>query len=362
VPQQELKDFEKYWQSSMKIEINSVLTNRHPGGKTTIVDGNEGVDYLDLISWCKGNSVSVDQRTLDPFRKIFRELIEKSKVMLTWIDQGNNVSSIEDPGLSKRNLEILYGMPQARGGRNVAPGTFANNWMKAEILFVNLLKFNHIQLYSNNNTHAAEQQAKIFDDIQAGVPDKSFKNLGDDSWLHRGICQFLASSGPQAHLRLNLENGWETYIRDHWGAPNGIHGVIEGSLTKAFTEAPTMPIPLHIVYAETLARAMSGVDGSEWGRNQSKIRRELADKAIFHPNGDRVSLDVYYRTFTKYDAGHMADSFLLKGITDKTATRFLLEEIPLSNPKEWVVIMEPEFIRWRELQRDRVRTTGGTSP
>ena len=104
MPQQELKDFQKYWQSSMKVEIKSVLTNRHAGGKLTFVDGNEGVDYLDLISWSKGNSVSVDQRTLDPFRKIFHKLIEKSKELLTKIDQAKDISSIKNAGLSRRNL------------------------------------------------------------------------------------------------------------------------------------------------------------------------------------------------------------------------------------------------------------------
>ena len=363
MPQQELKDFQKYWQSSMKVEIKSVLTNRHAGGKLTFVDGNEGVDYLDLISWSKGNSVSVDQRTLDPFRKIFHKLIEKSKELLTKIDQAKDISSIKNAGLSRRNLQILYGMPQAKGGRNIAPGTFNRDWMKAEILFVNLLKFNHIQLYSNHNTHAATEQARIFDDIQAGVHETSFTNAGEDSWLHKGICAFLATSDQQGgHLRLNLENGWETYIRDHWGAPTGISGVLEGSLTKAFVATPTMPVPLHLVYAETLARAMAGSDGSEWGKNQSKIRRELADKAMHDPSGDRVSLDVFYRTFSKYGAGHMADTFLLRGMNDRTATRYTLEEIPFSEPKQWAVIMEPEFIRWRKLQRNRVLTTGGSTP
>jgi len=363
MPQQELNDFNKYWQSSMKIEIGSVLTNRHAGGKDTHVGGNSGVDYLDLISWCKGNSVSVDQRTLDPFRKIFHKLIEKSKDMLTKIDKGEDISTIKNAGLSRKNLQILYGSPQAKGSRKTAGGTFNKDWMKAEILFVNLLKFNHIKLYSNHNTHADVEQTRIFNDIQAGVHEEKFTKGGDDSWLHLGICAFLASSSEQGgHLRLNLENGWETYIRDHWGAPAGIAGVLEGSLTKAFVAAPTMPVPLHLVYAETLARAMAGNDGSEWGKNQSIIRRELADKAIHHPSGDRVSLDVFYRTFTKYNAGHMADSFLLRGISDRTATRYTLEEIPFSDPKQWVVIMEPEFIRWRELQRSRVRTTGGTGP
>lgn len=364
MPQQELNDFQKYWQSSMKVQINSVLTNRHAGGKAVIVGGNHGVDYLDLIAWSKGNSVSVDQRTLDPFRKIFHKLMEKAKDMLVLVDSKKKSGSEKrNAGLTRKDLRVLYGMAQAKGGKRVIAGTFNKDWMKAEILFVNLLKFNHIQLYSNHNTHALEEQTRISNDIASGHHQNNFQNTGEESWLYKGICNFLATTDKEGgHIRLNLENGWEVYIRDHWGAPTGIPGVLEGSLIKSFVQTPTMPVPLHLVYVETLARAMAGSDGSEWGKNQSKIRRELADKAMHHTSGDRVNLDVFYRTFSKYGAAHMADSFLLRGLGDRTATRYTLEEIQFSEPKQWDVIMEPEFIRWRELQRNRARTAGGPSP
>jgi hypothetical protein len=120
-----------------------------------------------------------------------------------------------------------------------------------------------------------------------------------------------------------------------------------------------MPIPLHLVYAETLARAMSGKEMTEWGKTQSKIHRDLADKAAHHPLGDRVNLNTFYANFTKYGVGHMADTYFLRSVDDNTAARFVIEEIPLSEPKEWVVITEPEFMRWRELQRSRTRSVGG---
>jgi hypothetical protein len=364
MPQRELKEFQKYWEASMKTEINSVLTNRpvltnrHPGGKSTIVDGVKGVDYLDLISWCKGNSVSVDQRTLQPFRKIFDKLIMKARERITVLDQPAGPERLKSmiQGVTRQDIVALYGRAQARGTGKVAPGTFSKDWLKAEHLFINLLADDHIQLYKNKDTMAIEEQTQITNDIIAGVHQ-------DDSekWaiLH-GICAFLAKNDRAGgHLRLKESNGWETYIRDHWGAPPGTQGYVAGSLSVKFVTTSIMPIPLHLVYAETLARAMSGKEMTEWGKTQSKIHRDLADKAAHHPLGDRVNLNTFYANFTKYGVGHMADTYFLRSVDDNTAARFVIEEIPLSEPKEWVVIMEPEFMRWRELQRSRTRSVGG---
>ena len=357
MPQRELKEFQKYWQRSMKIEIDSVLTNRHPGGKSTVIDGVEGVDYLDLISWCKGNSVSVDQRTLQPFRKVFDRLVMKARERMTILDRPNGSELVKDmdQGLSRKDLVELYGKAQARGTSKVKPGSFNKDWYKAEQLFINLLADGHILLYRNKDTLATEEQDRIRNDIMARVHQD---NPEEWSILH-GICSYLAKTDRAGgHLRLNESNGWGVYIRDHWGAPPGTPGYLAGSLNVKYIEKPTMPIPLHLVYAETLARAMAGKEMTEWGKAQSKIHRDLASKAAYHPMGDRVTLDTFYANFTKYGVGHMADTFFLRNVDDSTAARFVIEEVPLSEPKQWVVIMEPEFMRWRKLQRERDRTDG----
>lgn len=358
MPRRELKEFQKYWQRSMKTEINSVLTNRHPGGKSTVVDDVEGVDYLDLISWCKGNSVSVDQRTLQPFRKIFDRLIMKARERMTLLDRPNGSELIKKitQGITRQDLIDLYGKAQARGKGKIKPGAFNKDWYRAEHLFINLLVDDHIQLYKNKDTLATEEQTRIRNDIVAGI----HQNNSEEWAILHGICSYLAKTDKAGgHLRIKESNGWGVYVRDHWGAPPGTPGYVAGSLNVKFVEQPTMPIPLHLVYAETLARAMAGKEMSEWGKAQSKIHRELADKAAHHPMGDRVSLDIFYANFTKYGVGHMADTFFLRSVDDNTAARFVMEEIPLSDPKQWVVIMEPEFLRWRELQRERTRNDGG---
>ena len=44
---------------------------------------------------------------------------------------------------------------------------------------------------------------------------------------------------------------------------------------------------------------------------------------------------------------------------DKTSARYELIEIDDSNPKQWEVKFEPEFLRWRTNQRTRVRAVSG---
>ena len=155
---------------------------------------------------------------------------------------------------------------------------------------------------------------------------------------------------------MSFDFGWETYIRDHWGAPSGIAGVIPGSLQAGVDSyRRTMSNSLHIVLAETLARAHSKRDDlDEWGKNQTLIRREIADGAI-DGDGDRIPLDDYYYIFAKHGAMHMADSFFYRWVSDNSAARYEVSEIQGSSPKRWDVLLEPEFVRWRELRRERER-------
>jgi hypothetical protein len=359
MPATELNDFINYWKSSMITEINGVLSNRPPGGSGFDVGGIFGVDYNStLIPWCKGNSVSVDQRTLDPYRQIFQILIGKARNRLTLIDQGDTKNPMLNSGLDFTDLEKLYGKAQARGSRSVAAGDFSDKWEKAEILFVNLLRGNHIQLFENKDTHAKIQD-ELVQQLKMGIPEKNWAAEGDEKWMLHGICSFLAKNHKHgAHLRINESYGWETYIRDRWGAPGGIPGIIAGNLTRKHVDTPTMNIPLHFVLAETLARAMGSMQKTEWGKNQSRIRRDMADEALDHPLKNRINLNKFYMIFSKHSAAHMADSFFLRHTDDKTSARYKLIEITGSDPKQWEVEFEPEFLRWRTNQRTRSRTGG----
>ena len=360
MPKIELNDFINYWKSSMITEIDGRLSNRPPGGSGIEVGGIKGVDYnLTLIPWCKGNSVSVDQRTLDPYRQIFQILIGKARNRLTLIDQGDLKNPMLNSGLDSTDLEALYGKAQARGSRKIVAGDFSDKWEKAELLFINLLLGKHIQLFENKDTHAKVIQEELVEQLNMGIHEKNWAAEGDEKWMLHGICSFLAKNQKHgAHLRINESYGWETYIRDRWGAPGGITGIIAGNLTRKFVMGSTMPIPLHFVLAETLARAMGSLQGTEWGKNQSNIRRDMADKALDHPLQNRINLDHFYVIHSKYSAAHMADSFFLRHTNDKTSARYELIEITDSSPKQWEVKFEPEFLRWRTNQRTRSRSTG----
>ena len=364
MPQRELTDFNNYWRTSMLTVINGSLSNRPPGGSGIEVGGIKGVDYEStLIPWCKGNSVSVDQIRLDTLRQLFSLLIERARNRLTLIDHNELKNPNINKGLHYNDLRNLYGRPQAAGYRRIAAFEYDGKWKDAEAMFINLLQNGHITLFETKDTQAKIIQEEIMQKINMNLHQTDWHGTGNESqWMDYGICFFLSNTQKKGgHIRLNELNGWETYIRDHWGAPAGITGIIPGNLSKKHTGKRTMPIPLHLVLPETMARAIDEQNSTDtvWGKNQSDIRRGLADKASHLPPHDTVNLNVYYGVFSKYNAGHMADTFFLRNIDDKTSARFELIEIQGSKPKQWNVKFEPEFLRWRMNQRNRKRNTGG---
>ncbi len=350
MPLQEWNDFCVYWRESLIDPVTDLP--RPAGGSEHVVDGVRGVDYsAQLIPWCKGNSVSVDQNTLQLYRTLMSILFENYRTRLRWVDARPKVNEIDSrAGLTSEDVTRMYGSHVTKRNRRHAAGEPTRNWTNAEFLFIYLLQGRHIRLYSSHNTINREEQ-RIIQDIEMG-------KHGEPGWMQHGICaQLLGTRDSGGHVRLALDFGWETYIRDHYGAPSGIDGVIAGSLQAGVDSSleRTMEYPLHIVLSETLARAHGhGNQRNEWGKNQSRIRREIADLAI-GGDGDRIALDDYYLIFANNSAAHMADSFFHRSVSDKSAARYELEEVVGSNPKRWNVLLEPEFVRWREIQRERER-------
>jgi len=359
MPDKELADFANYWRESM---INPDTGEPRPPGGSEHVDefGVNGVDYANqLIPWCKGNSVSVDQTTLQLYRNLFDALIQNYRYRIRMGDATRRMKEIDSrAGLTSRDIEdITASKSEIR--KAYSGGKATNHWQNAEHLFVDLLSMGIIKLYSSNNTENLEE-GRILKDIHSGKIAQMWPN----DWMPEGICaQLRNTSNSGGHIRLSFNNGWETYIRDYFGAPASISGVIPGSLQGGVVPPgtpQTMPLPLHIALSETLARAHGKGDGENewgknvWGKNQSDIRRQIADKAI-DGVGDRIPLDDYYIIFSRNNAGHMADSFFHRSISDKSAARYELIEVVGSKPKKWDVKLEPEFLRWRELRRERER-------
>ena len=170
MPKQELDDFAIYWQESM---LDSRTGNAKPPGgpeHTDLDTGLQGIDYeAQLIPWCKGNSVSVDQNTLQLYRNLMSALVENYRTRLRWVDARPTVIEINsEAGLTSDDLRLMYGEPATKRTRNHAAGEATRNWKNAEFLFVNLLIGRHIDLYSSDNT-LSNQQNRIIDAISSGA-------------------------------------------------------------------------------------------------------------------------------------------------------------------------------------------------
>lgn len=349
MPAKELADFHDYWELSM-FKDGKV---RNPGGDPEL----GGVDYSEyLIPWCKGNSVSVDQSTLRVPRDLFSLLIEKYKSRRK-VTEGTRMRMGEQSGVTLSEIESKFGKyytkVSKKGGYGV--GYRTPEWISIESLLQQLLIWGDIALFSSSDTPV---QAKTVDQIIANCTDR-FQDTGSLVPLDENG-QPLPGSTPigdlmkkteqdYGHIRISaMKKGWDTYIRDHYGAPGT--GSLVGESSSLSNRS--MPLPLHIVYAETIARVMHR--GTPWGRNQTKIRRKLTD-IVIEGDGSSVSLDEYYNEFDRHSAPHMADFFIGRSVGDIASAKYEIYEVPNSDPKSWRVRLDPDLIRWRENARERER-------
>ena len=93
---------------------------RPAGGSEHVEDGVRGVDYsAQLIPWCKGNSVSVDQNTLQVYRNLMSSLFENYRIRWRWVDARPKVNEIDSrAGLTADDLRKIYFDPQTKFGSN----------------------------------------------------------------------------------------------------------------------------------------------------------------------------------------------------------------------------------------------------
>ena len=79
-----------------------------------------------------------------------------------------------------------------------------------------------------------------------------------------------------ALVMLHRVFGWVSFFFDYMGAPYGVPGVIAGSLKEDIPKdlIPTMPIPLHHCFAETIAKSVAK-RGDIWGKINSKSEKKL---------------------------------------------------------------------------------------
>ncbi len=348
MPARELQDFVTYWNLSMFNPPGSDNL-RIPGG----VPGEGGVDYNEyLIPWCKGNSVSVDQTTLKHPRDLISMLVENYRSDIYRVDSNMKKRLDYHSGVTFDNLVAMFGEPIAKGRRI---GKISKDWIRIEQILGQMLIFGDIAIFSDEGRTLNRAQNRISENIRnRGYIAETREDMNN------GIVGALEATRNQSgHIRLSRKKGWELYIRDHYGTPSGIDGHIPGNMAG---NAPpdrrkTMAHPLHLVYAETIARAMSR-DGAVWGKNQTIIREQISD-AVIDGNGHSLPLDDFYLIHSRNAAAHMADHTFQRSIADLASAEYKLEEVPNSNPKAWVVKLDPDMVRWRMNRRDRDRGRDG---
>ena len=349
MPASELQDFQMYWRQSM---LDDDGKPRPAGGTKSSVNEVSGIDYERyLIPWSKGNSPSYDKSMMRRSVFLLNKLVDRLRLMLRAQDDDGKSLSSRSAGITFLDIEENMGKAIKKGRYT---GKVSEKWIEIEWILQSLLFANHVQLFSTLDERSVEEESRLKEYLKT-------KTRGDDE-MSEGICQFLSTvKNKGGHVRLNREFGWEAFVRDYLGAPYGVSGVIAGSLKEDIPKdlTPTMPIPLHLCLAETVAKTVSRGDGV-WGKSQLKVRKAIANAAKPNSSGvvDRISLDDFYKVFAEQGVLHMAETVLQSSKSNNASATYDLEEVIGSSPKNWDVIIDPFLIRWRELQREREVSRG----
>lgn len=124
--------------------------------------------------------------------------------------------------------------------------------------------------------------------------------------------------------RIILDDEWNKYARAKLGNPtNG------GFTVRVPVTPPIVTYELVIVMGETAARAYGAPRSA--GNNQYTIRQEMCTAAVAAspPPGTsfthRIGLHEFLQICRANDAGHMADSYLLRNLQDRAGARHLLD-------------------------------------
>ena len=123
--------------------------------------------------------------------------------------------------------------------------------------------------------------------------------------------------------RVVLSLDWNAYSRARFGDPTNARSTV-----RASSAASEIDFELIMVLGETLARALG--ERNQQGTNQYKIRQDLCQQAEPHSHPHRpeythrVDFATFLSVFSDHDAGHMADSYLLRNLQDSAGANHLL--------------------------------------
>lgn len=336
----ELSDFNSYWRKAFWDPDGNP---RNPGE----------IDYSELVAWSKGNSFSVDQSTITMGRRMMTLLGDRLKDCLIKSDEGLLAARHWDrrAGATIEDLENEVTAFRARMGKKFR-GKFNSKWNRMESILQEMFLQDNIDLYQSDDTLISRREKANF----LSIFSETTAVESNERWY---ITDFLGRNKDQGgHVRLNHERKrWDVFMRDRFGAPPGIDGVLQGDMDVGLQLGPKYAqVDLHLVYGETISRKVSQFYGIERGKNHYEAIAKIVDLAA--KKDGILPLDAYYRLFASAGAEHMADYRLTRSVGDVSAAEFTLIEVPNSDPKRWDVKVDVGLLRWRELSRDRRRKRG----
>jgi hypothetical protein len=336
----ELSDFEAYWRKGFWDEDGNAR-------------GQGEVDYSELRAWSKGNSFSVDQSTITMGRRLMTLLGDRLRDCLIKSDEGLRAERHwgKEAGATITDLEREAAFNVRMGTKY--RGKINVRWFRIESILQEMFLHENIELYQSDDTLIGRREKSDFVRIFSETTTVESHN-------RMFITEFLGrNKDAGGHIRLShVSKRWDVYIRDRYGAPPGVMGVLPGDLEVGLQLGPKyLQMDLHLAYGETISRKVSQFSGKERGKGHYAARAKICDLAA--NNDGVVSLDAYYRLFAGANAEHMADYYLTRSLGDSSAAEFAIREIPNSDPKRWDVVVDTGLIRWRELSRDRARERGG---
>lgn len=123
--------------------------------------------------------------------------------------------------------------------------------------------------------------------------------------------------------KIILDVQWDKYARAKLGDPAN-----NGFTVRVPAAAPVVDYELVIVMGETVARAYGSANSR--GNNQYRIRQEICSASTANPLPGtrfthRIGLSEFLQIFRNNDAGHMADSYLLRNLQDRAGANHLLD-------------------------------------
>ena len=123
--------------------------------------------------------------------------------------------------------------------------------------------------------------------------------------------------------KIILDVQWDKYARAKLGDPAN-----SGFTVRVPAAAPVVDYELVIVMGETVARAYGSANSR--GNNQYCIRQEICSASTANPLPGtrfthRIGLNEFLQIFRNNDAGHMADSYLLRNLQDRAGANHLLD-------------------------------------